>query len=102
MIKRQPLREAPDQLKELFEELRSNGDYLVYEDEDHQPVLSITPLLAAAKARRLKGAGRLNALLDSLPPSPLSEEEVNALVEEAIQATRGPYPGDKKPHAVAS
>ena len=89
MIRRQPFHEAPDQLKQLFEELRSNGDYLVYEDEDHQPVLSITPLLAAAQARRTEAGGRVRSLLDSFPPNPYSEEETNALIEEAITATKG-------------
>ena len=101
MIKRQPLREAPEALKELFEELRASGDYLVFEDEQHQPVLSVVPLVDAAKARRQAAAKRLGALLDSLPPNLYSEEETNALIEEAIEATRGQYPGDAVARASA-
>lgn len=95
MIKRQPLREAPDQVRRLFEELQESGDYLVYEDEQQQPVLSIAPLTDAARARRQKGARKLRMLLDSFPPNPYSEEETNALIDEAIAATRGQYPGDR-------
>lgn len=94
MIRRQPLSEAPDQVKQLFEELRSHGDYLVYEDEEHRPVLSIAPLEGAARTRRLAAARRLGALLDSFPPNLYSEEETNALIGEAIAATKGQYPGD--------
>ena len=99
MIKRQPISEAPEQIKKLFEELRKNGDYLVYEDEQHQPVLSVTPLLDLAKARRREGARKLRKLLSELPPSPYSEEETNALIEEAIEATKGQYPGNIKAQA---
>lgn len=95
MLKRQPLREAPQALKELFEELQASGDSLVYEDEHQQPVLSVAPLTDAAKARRQQGARKLRALLDSFPPNPYSEEETNALIDEAIEATRGQYPGDR-------
>lgn len=94
MIRRQPLSEAPDQVKQLFEELRSRGDYLVYEDEERRPVLSIAPLEDAARSRRAAAAKRLGELLDSFPPNPYSEEETNALIDEAIAATRGQYPGD--------
>ena len=92
MIRRLPFSQAPDALKALIEELEQSGDFLVYEDERQQPVVSIAP----AKARRLEGARELRALLDSFPSNPYSEEETNALIEEAIQATKGQYPGDKR------
>jgi hypothetical protein len=58
----------------------------------HQPIASIAPI----KARHDQAARELRALLDSFPPNPYSEEETNALIEEAIAATRGQYPGDVK------
>ena len=92
MIRRRPISEAPDALKALIEELEESGDFLVYEDERQQPVVSIAP----AKTRRLEGARELRKLLDSFPPNPYSEEETTALIEEAIEATRGQYPGDAR------
>jgi len=96
MIKRQPLRDAPEALKELFEELQASGDYLVFENDQHQPVLSVAPLADVAKARRLRGARKLRKLLAELPPNPYSEEETNALIEDAIEATKGQYPDDAR------
>lgn len=98
MLKRQPYSEAPAAVKELVAQLEKDGDFLVYEDERHQPVVSIAP----AKARRLEGARELRALLDSFPPNPYSEEETNALIEEAIEATKGRYPGDAQPTNAAT
>ena len=92
MIRRQPWSEAPATLKALIADLEKSGDYLVYEDERHQPIASIAP----AKARRAEAARELRSLLDSFPPDPYSEEETNALIEEAIEATKGQYPGDAK------
>ena len=57
-------------------------------------MLSIAPLEDAARARRLAATRRLGALLDSLSPNLYSEEETNALIDEAIAATKGRYPGD--------
>ena len=53
-------------------------------------------IFMGSKARRLEGARKLRKLLRELPPSPYSEEETNARIEEAIQATKGQYPGDLK------
>ncbi|MCZ6632973.1 MAG: hypothetical protein O7G87_06170 [bacterium] len=93
MVRRRPFSEAPPAVKELVAELEKDGDYLVYEDEHQQPVVSIV----SAKARRQEGARKLRTLLDSFPSYPYSEEEVNADIEEAIQATKGQYPGDAHP-----
>lgn len=93
MIKRQPLREAPESLRELFEELQASGDYLVFEDDQHQPVLSVAPLADASKARRVRGAQKLRTLLSELPRSPYSDAETSELVDEAIAATRGQLGG---------
>ena len=91
MVKRQPLSQAPAAVKELVAQLEKNGDCLVYENEHHQPVVSIV----SAKARRQEGARKLRALLDSFPASPYSEEETQAHIEAAIEASKGqPYPGD--------
>ena len=91
MVKRQPLSQAPEAVKELVAQLEKDGDCLVFENEHQQPVVSIV----SAKARRQEGARKLRALLDSFPSYPYSEEEVNADIEEAIQASKGqPYPGD--------
>lgn len=90
MIRRQPWSEAPAPLKALIADLEQSGDSLVYEDERHQPIASIAP----AKVRRDAAARELRSLLDSFPPNPYSEEETNALIEEAIEATKGQYPGD--------
>ncbi len=93
MIRRLPFSQAPDVLKVLIADLEESGDFLVYEDERQQPVVSIAP----AKARRQEAARKLRKLLSELPPNPYSEEETNALIEEAIQATKGQYPaGDMK------
>lgn len=92
MIRRQPWSEAPDALKALIADLEKNGDFLVYEDERHQPIASIAP----AKVRRDAAAREMRSLLDSFPPNPYSEKETNALIEEAIAATKGQYPGDAK------
>ncbi|MDP3995584.1 MAG: hypothetical protein Q8P78_03150 [bacterium] len=94
MIKRKPLSEAPDQVKQLFKELEASGDSLVFEDEHQQPVLSVAPLRDAVGARRQAAAERLGSILDALPPNPYSAEETNALIEEAIAVTKGQYPGD--------
>ena len=98
IIRRRPFSEAPDVLKALIEELEESGDFLVYEDERQQPVVSIAP----AKARRLEGARELRELLDSFPPNPYSEEETNVLIEDAIQATKGQYPGDRRAKKAAA
>ena len=92
MIRRQPWSEAPTALKALITDLEKSGDFLVYEDERHQPIASIAP----AKSRRDAAAREFRSLLDSLPPNPYSEEETNALIDEAIAATKGQYPGDAK------
>ena len=101
MLDRRPYSEAPEAVKKLYEELSENGDYLVYEDEQHHPIISIAPLLDKAKERRREGARQLNALLDLLPANPYSEEETNALIEEAIEATKGQYPSDGSTKATA-
>ncbi|MDP6037515.1 MAG: hypothetical protein QGG64_03120 [Candidatus Latescibacteria bacterium] len=90
MEKRQPFDEAPEAVKELVAQLEKDGDYLVYEDEHHQPIVSIAP----AKARRVEGARKLRKLLHELPPSPYSEDETAQLIDDAIVATRGQYPTD--------
>ena len=87
MIKRRPYNEAPDAVKHLVVELEKHGDYLVYEDEHHRPVVSIAP----AKARRLEGVREMKALLDTFPSYPYPEEEIHADIEQAIQATREPH-----------
>ena len=95
-MKRRPLSEAPAAVKELVAQMEKEGDCLVFENEHQKPVVSIV----SEKARRQEGARRLNAFLDSLPPSPYSEEEVNADIEEAIRATKGqPLPGDARTKA---
>jgi hypothetical protein len=83
-----PYKEVPAELREMIDELQQNGDYLVVENEQRQPLACLTPLPDADKARREEGARQLNAFLDSLPPSPYSEEETNRLIEEAIAAIR--------------
>ena len=91
MVKRQPYSQAPAAVKELVAQLEKDGDCLVFENEHHQPIVSIV----SEKARRLEGARELRELLDSFPASPYSEEETNAHIEAAIQASKGqPYPGD--------
>lgn len=96
MIQRRPYSQAPAAVKALVAELEQSGDYLVYENDDHQPIVSIAP----TKARRREAASKLRKLLSELPPSPYSEEETNALIEEAIAATKGQYPGDANAAAV--
>ncbi|MCZ6633850.1 MAG: hypothetical protein O7G87_10615 [bacterium] len=89
MVKRQPLNQAPDAVKELVAQLEKEGDCLVFENEHHQPVVSII----SEKARRTEGARELRELLDSFPSSPYSEEETQAHIEQAIEASKGqPYP----------
>lgn len=91
MIKRQPLSEAPEAVKELVAQMEKDGDCLVYENDHQQPVVSIV----SGRARCQEGARKLRALLNSFPSYPYSEEEINADIEKAIQATKGqPYPGD--------
>lgn len=98
MIRRQPWSEAPTALKALVADLEQSGDLLVYEDERHRPIASIAP----AKVRRDAAARELRSLLDSFPPNPYAEEETDALIEEAIAATKGQYPGDAKQAPAAS
>ena len=97
MLNRRPYSEAPAEVKELVAELQKNGDYLVYEDEHQQPVVSIAP----AKTRRVEAACKMRKILAETPPSPYSEEEILALINEAIEATKGPYPEDAKARATA-
>ena len=92
MIRRQPYSEAPDAVKQLVAELEKNGDYLVYEDGHQQPIVSIVP----AKARRVEGARKLRQMSAETPPSSLSEDKMLALINEAVDATKGQYPEDAK------
>ena len=92
MIQRQPFNEAPEAVKELVAQLEKNGDYLVYEDEHHQPVVSIAP----AKARRVEAVRKLRQMSAETPPSPLSEGDMLGLINEAVEATKGHYPNDMK------
>ena len=106
--------QAPEQLRTLIDELSQTGDrldlaiqgtgffkvqrpdgtnawtrdYLIVNGDDHQPVALLSPLPDATTTRRMAAAKRLNAFLDSLPPSPLSEEEAIALALEATASTK--------------
>lgn len=89
MLKRLPYKEVPAELREIIDELQQNGDYLVIENEQRQPIACLTPLPDADKARREEGARKLRAFLDKLPKtSPYSEEETYRHIEEAIAAIR--------------
>ena len=91
MVRRQPFSQAPEAVKELVAQLEKDGDCLVFENEHHQPVISIV----SEKARRAAGVLELRELLDSFPESPYSEEETNAHIEAAMAESRcQPYPGD--------
>ncbi len=88
MLKRLPYGQASDELKQLIAELQQQGDTLVVEDEQHQPIACITPLSDLDQARRVQGAHQLRKLLADVPPSPYSEEETYRLIDEAISAIR--------------
>lgn len=88
MLKRLPYRDAPVEVQKLIDDLQQNGDYLIIEDEKHQPVACVTPLPDADKAGRAEGAHELREILARVPPSPYSEEETYRLIDEAIAAIR--------------
>lgn len=88
-LKRLAYKEAPAELRKIIDDLQKNGDYLVVENEQRQPVAYLTSLPDADKARRAQGARKLRAFLDELPKvSPYSEEETFRHIEEAIAAIR--------------
>ena len=86
MIRRQPFNEAPDILKQLIDELSESGDYLVYENDQQQPVVFISPLPDTTKARQIKATERLRKILLHTPDIPQSEEEVVRDVNDALVA----------------
>ncbi|GEM_PF-3327234 len=88
MLKRLPYKEAPAGLRELIDDLQHNGDYLIIENEQHQPLACLMPLPDVDKARRMEGARKLREILAQVPPSPYSEEETYRLIDEAIAAIR--------------
>ena len=88
MIRRQPFDQAPDELKSLIAELSESGDYLVYENDQQQPVVFISPLPDTDKSRRIKAAQRLQEILAQTPDIPQSEEEVVRDVNDALVAIR--------------
>ncbi len=88
MLKRLSYKEAPASLQEIIDNLQKNGDYLVVENEQHQPIACVTPLPDADKARRTEGARKMRDSLAQVPPSPYSEEETYRLIDEAIAAIR--------------
>ena len=96
MLKRLPYSKASDELRQLISELSEDGDSLVLEDEEKQPIACITPLSDLDKPRRLEGARGLQKLLAEVPPSSYSEEETYNLIDEAISAIRAQ---DTKQHA---
>ena len=88
-LKRLPYKEAPAELRKLIDDLQKNGDYLVVENEQRQPIAYLTSLPDADKIRRDEGARKLRAFLDKLPKtSPYCEEETFLHIEEAIAAIR--------------
>ena len=88
MLKRISYKEVPASLREIIDNLQNNGDYLVVENEQHQPIACVTLLPDADKARRFEGARKLRESLAQIPPSPYSEEETYRLIDEAIAAIR--------------
>ncbi len=88
MLKRLPYKDAPAELRRLIDDLQQNGDYLVVENEQRQPIACVTPLPDADKARRAEGARKLRESLAQTPPSPYSEEETYRIIDEAIAAIR--------------
>lgn len=87
-LKHLPYKDAPDQLRALIDEVRRNGEQIVFEDENHTPVACLTMLPDPDHERRAAAARRLRELMDSVPPSPYSEEETYRLIDEAIAAVR--------------
>lgn len=88
-IKRLAYKEAPAELRKIIDDLQKNGDYLVVENEQRQPIAYVTSPPDKDKARRVEGARKLRALLDKFPKtSPYSEEETFLHIEEAIAAIR--------------
>lgn len=89
MLKRLSYKEAPAELREIIDDLQQNGDYLVIENEQRQPIACLTPLPDGDEARRDEAARKLRELLDSFPASSLySEEETYQDIEEALAAIR--------------
>ena len=88
MLKRLPYRDAPVEVQKLIDDLQQNGEYVIIEDEKHQPVACISLLPDAEKACRAEGARELREILSQVPPSPYSEEETYRLIDEAIAAIR--------------
>lgn len=98
MLKRLSYKEAPAELREIIDDLQQNGDYLVIEDDERQPIACLTPLPDRDEARRDEAARKLQALLNSFPASsPYSEEETYQHIEEALAAIRQ----QEKPQAVS-
>ncbi len=49
----------------------------------------------------MQAAKKMRQILAETPPSEYSEEETLALINEAIEETKGQYPGDAKIQATA-
>ncbi len=88
MIQRLPYKEAPAELRQIIDKLQQNGDSLVVENDQRQPIACISLLPDADKARRAEGARKLRESLAQTPPSPYSEEETYRIIDEAIAAIR--------------
>ena len=88
MLQRLPYKEAPAQLREIIDKLQENGDCLVVEDEQRQPIACVTLLPYADKVHRAEGVRELRTILAQVPTSPYSEEETFRLIEDAIVAIR--------------
>ena len=88
MPRRLSYKDVPADLRKLIEELQKNGDYLVVENDQKQPIACVTLLPDADKARRAEGARKLRESLAKVPPSPYSEEETYRLIDEAIAEIR--------------
>ena len=87
-LKHLPYKEAPGELRALIDEVRQNGEQIIFEDEDQNPVACLTILPDPEHRRRAEGARKLRESLAQVPPSPLSEEETYQLIDEAIAAIR--------------
>ena len=88
MLQRLPYKEVPAELRQIIDKLQQNGDSLVVENEQRQPIACVSLLPEANKARRVEGARKLRESLAQVPPSPYTEEETYRLIDEAIAAIR--------------
>lgn len=87
-LKHLPYKDTPGELRALIDQVRRNGEQIVFEDEDQKPVACLTILPDPDQERRTAATRRLRELMDSVPPSPYSEEETYKLIDEAIAAVR--------------